>query len=56
MLQRLNLNVNIILKIWDLGLIKVHGTLPAELIEERLKLYGLNLRENIICIETDVAS
>ena len=56
----LNLNVHIQNKFWNLGLVRVHGSLPAEscikLIEERMDLFGLNVHEDVVCIATDGAA
>ena len=56
----LNLNVHIQNKFWKLGLVRVHGSLPAEscikLIEERMDLFGLNVHEDVVCIATDGAA
>lgn len=56
----LNLNLHIKGKHWNLGLLRVHGSLPAEKcitqIAENLKSFGLSLYEDIVCITTDGAS
>ena len=56
----LNVNSHIKNRFWNLGLVRVHGSLPAEscikLLEERLELYGINLHEDVVCITTDGAS
>jgi hypothetical protein len=47
-------------KFWSLGLVRIHGTMPAkkcvELLEERLKIFGLSLSDDIVATCTDGAS
>ncbi len=47
-------------KFWSLGLVRIHGTMPAkkcvQLLEERLKIFGLSLSDDIVGICTDGAS
>jgi hypothetical protein len=47
-------------KFWSLGLVRVHGTMPADkcvtLLESRLSAFGLSLSDDIVCIVTDGAS
>jgi len=47
-------------RFWSLGLIRVHGAMPAEtcvdLIKKKLQEFGLNLEEDIVAISTDGAS
>ena len=47
-------------KNWNLGLVRVPGTMPAtkcvELVETRLRDHGLSLNSDIVCITTDGAS
>ena len=47
-------------RFWSLGLIRVHGSMPAEtcvdLIKKKLQEFGLNLEEDIVAISTDGAS
>ena len=47
-------------KIWSLGLVRVHGSMPAErcveLLEQRLSEFGLSLKDDIVAICTDGAS
>ena len=54
------MNVHIQNKFWNLGLVRVHGSLPAEscikIIEERMDLFGLNEHEDVVCIATDGAA
>ena len=56
----LNVTAHIKGKFWNLGLVRIRGSLPAEscikLLEERLEIYGLNLHEDVIFITTDGAS
>ena len=45
---------------WSLGLIRVKGSMPAmrciELLDEKLKMFGLDLKQDIVSITTDGAS
>lgn len=45
---------------WNLGLMRIHGSLPAEkciqLLKSKLQIFGLSLESDIICITTDGAS
>jgi hypothetical protein len=45
---------------WGLGLIRVHGSMPAEkcveLLQQKLDVFGLSLTDDIVCIVTDGAS
>lgn len=45
---------------WSLGLVRVHGSMPAEkcveLLEMKLKEFNISLSEDIVCICTDGAS
>lgn len=45
---------------WNLGLVRVKGSMPADksiwLLEQKLAVYGLNLRKDIVGIMTDGAS
>lgn len=47
-------------KFWNLGLIRVKGSMPAtqciKLLKEKLSMFGLNLDNDIVCIVTDGAS
>lgn len=47
-------------KYWNLGLIRVKGTMPAEscvrLLAKKLAMFGLSLETDIVCIVTDGAS
>jgi hypothetical protein len=47
-------------KFWNLGLIRVKGSMPAtqciKLLTEKLSMFGLNLDNDIVCIVTDGAS
>lgn len=47
-------------KIWNLGLVRIRGSLDAEkclaLVEKRLKRFNLLITDNIVCIITDGAS
>jgi hypothetical protein len=57
------MNVNVHGKaatIWNLGLVRVHGSMPAEkcveLLEKKLSAFGLSLKDDIVAICTDGAS
>jgi len=47
-------------KIWNLGLIRVYGSMPSEvcvkLLEEKLSAHDLSLDKDIVCVTTDGAS
>jgi hypothetical protein len=47
-------------KIWSLGLVRAHGSRPAErcvaLLEQKLSMFGLGLKESIEVICTNGAS
>jgi len=47
-------------KFWNIGLVRVHGRMPAErcveLLRNRLNSFGLHLEDDIVCIVTDGAS
>jgi len=53
-------NVHANAQFWSLGMIRVHGSMPAEkcveLLEQKLSDFGLSLNEDIVCICTDGAS
>lgn len=48
------------IKIWNIGLIRAKGSIPAEtcviLVKEKLAKFGLSLKDDIVCITTDGAS
>ena len=54
------INVHSNTQFWSLGMIRVHGSMPAEkcveLLQQKLSDFGLNLTEDIVCISTDGAS
>ena len=53
----LNLNVHSKGLFWNLGLVRVHGSLPAEkCVQTKLNDFGLSLDQDIVCITTDGAS
>ena len=47
-------------KFWNLGLVRISGSLPAdkciELIDKKLQEFGLAFDKDIVCITTDGAS
>jgi len=53
-------NVHANTQFWSLGMIRIHGSMPAEkcveLLEQKLSDFGLSLSEDIVCICTDGAS
>jgi hypothetical protein len=56
----LNINLHTEKQFWNLGITRVSGTMPGEkcveIIENKLKDYGLSLRKDIVSITTDGAS
>lgn len=56
----MNVNVHSQAQYWSLGLIRVHGSMPAEkcitLLQEKLTQFNLSLEHDIVCICTDGAS
>jgi hypothetical protein len=61
--NRRYMNVNVHGKaatVWNLGLVRVHGSMPAEkcveLLEKKLSVFGLSLKDDIVAICTDGAS
>nr|CAI5830284.1 unnamed protein product [Callosobruchus analis] len=61
----LNINIHGILdeqcgKIWNIGLVRAQGSMPAEicinLVESKLKRFGLSLKDDIVSVTTDGAS
>ena len=56
----LNINVHFSSRVWSLGLVRVHGSLPAEkcveLIEEKLENFDLCLDKDVVSITTDGAA
>lgn len=47
-------------KFWNVGLVRVHGSMPAErciaLLDEKLSNFDINLHKDIVCLTTDGAS
>lgn len=56
----MNLNVHSSTKFWNLGMIRIFGTLPAEkivnMVENKLREFNLSTKEHIISCVTDGAS
>lgn len=56
----LNVNVHSEKEFWNLGLVRIHGSLPAEkcieILTQKLNEFGLCLNSDIVCIVTDGSS
>jgi len=56
----MNVNVHAQAQYWSLGLIRIHGSMPAEkcisLLQEKLTQFNLSLEHDNVCICTDGAS
>lgn len=56
----LNINIHSEKKIWNIGLTRVSGSMPAtkcvEVVNCKLEEHGLSLKEDIVCITTDGAT
>lgn len=56
----MNINIHSENKVWNLGLIRMFGSVPAtkcvEVVDTKLKEFGLSLKNDIVCITTDGAA
>jgi len=56
----LNLNIHSADTYWNLGLCRIHGTMPAEkcieIIDTKLNMFGISLKSDVVSITTDGGS